>query len=134
MKAGLYGARMGLVTEDSSEDMQRGARIRSRRLGLGIKSIRQFSELTKVDRQAVSSAEAGTASVGTYERLEAWLDGKEEETGHDEIEPSVTESGGLVEFEVKGDFGISIIVRGPREDRADLEQSVLRIIRDMRHE
>lgn len=38
---------------------------------------------------------------------------------------------GLIEFEVGGNFGVSVVVRGPVADRAELEKSVLRLIQGM---
>lgn len=39
---------------------------------------------------------------------------------------------GMVEFEVSGDFGVRVVVKGPVSDRAELEDSVLRLIRQMK--
>lgn len=38
---------------------------------------------------------------------------------------------GLIEFEVGGNFGVSVVVRGPVADREALENSVLRLIQGM---
>src|SRR5690349_4329306 len=37
----------------------------------------------------------------------------------------------LIEFEVGGNFGVSVVVRGPVASRADLEDSVLKLIHGM---
>jgi DNA-binding XRE family transcriptional regulator len=38
----------------------------------------------------------------------------------------------LIEFEVTGDFGVRVVVKGPVENAAELEASVARLIRDMK--
>lgn len=79
-------ARLRVVDE---MDVARGAEIKRRRLALGIKSLRVFSEETGIDREALGKAEEGTASIGTYERAEAWLTRQEEENGLDD-EPTTS--------------------------------------------
>lgn len=109
-------------------DETRGHAIKSRRLALGIKSLREFAEKTKVDRTAISNAEDGNGSGGTYDRLEAWLDRFEEETGVDDATDPA-----FVEFRLSGVFGIdSIIVKGPIADAVELEASVARLVRELR--
>ena len=115
--------------EDSpSVDSQweRGQAIQRRRLAAGIKSLREFADATGVSRNAITAAEDGHGSKATYERLEAWLDRFDEETGADE--PSFEQ----IEFTVEGDFGVKVTVKGPIKDRAALEDSVANIIRSIR--
>lgn len=107
-------------------DETRGHAIKARRLAYGIKSERAFSEATKVDRRAIARAEAGEASEGTYERLEAWLDAFGEETGADE-----PENPHVVTFKLSGNFGVDVAVSGPVENLSDLEATVQRLIREM---
>jgi DNA-binding XRE family transcriptional regulator len=38
----------------------------------------------------------------------------------------------LIEFEVTGDFGVRVVVKGPVDNAAELEASVARLIRDMK--
>lgn len=104
-------------------DEARGQAIKERRLRRGLKSVRAFAEASGVSRDAVTAAEEGTASTGTYERLEAWLDAFDEETGNDEPEP-----GGKVSFSVKGNFGVAVTVEGPVENLDELEEVVARLI------
>jgi len=104
----------------------RGKALRERRIARGIKSVRKFAEVTGVSRDAVTAAEEGTASAGTYERLEAWLDSFDEETGHDVAEPP-----GPVRFRLSGNFGVEVVVEGPVENIAELEASVARLIQRM---
>lgn len=108
-------------------DETRGHAIKARRLRLGIKSLRTFAEKTNVDRGAIAKAEAGEGSPATYERLEAWLDQFEEETGSDDPEED------YIEFRLSGVFGIeSIVAKAPIRDAAELEKSVARLVRELR--
>lgn len=88
--------------------------------------MRQFADASGVSREAITAAEAGNASEGTYQRLEAWLDAFDEETGHDLPEPP-----GPVRFRLTGNFGVEVIVEGPVENISELEESVERLIRHM---
>lgn len=108
-------------------DETRGHAIKRRRLALGIKSVRQVATKSGVSREAVTAAESGTASNETYDRLEAWLDTFEEETGHD-VEP---DDQGVVTFRLSGSFGVDVALSGPVENLAELEASVRRLIREM---
>lgn len=107
------------------DDVSRGRQIKRRRLAHGIKSARQFADRAGVSRNAVTAAEAGTASEGTLERLEAWLDNFDVETGNDEPEDD------YIEFRISGNFGVSATVKGPIANRLEVEESARRLIRDM---
>jgi transcriptional regulator with XRE-family HTH domain len=108
----------------------RGEAIRQRRMAFGLRSVREFAERTGLARETVTRAEHGEASEGTYQRLEAWLDAFEHEIGADE--PAAPVSIEQIEFTVEGDFGVKVTVKGPINDRAQLEESVTRIIRSIR--
>lgn len=41
---------------------------------------------------------------------------------------------GLVEFRLSGNFGVDVVVKGPIGDREALEESVTRLIREMRRD
>jgi len=56
----------------------------------------------------------------------------EHEMGMDEPDPSRRAEPNLIEFEVTGDFGVRVVVKGPVENAAELEASVARLIRDMK--
>lgn len=108
-------------------DETRGEAIKRRRLAMGIKSVREFSEATGVDRGALSKAEAGQASEGTYERVESWLDRMEHETGHDE--PS-----GPLRFTLHDVFGVGeIIVEGPSDRPDELVQAVAKLLAEIQN-
>lgn len=112
----------------SVKDISRGDAIRKRRLEHGIRSVREFAEASGVSRNAVTAAEEGHASEGTYQRLEAWLDSFDQETGSD-LPSSVVET---IEFVVEGDFGVKVTVRGPITNREDLQAAAAEIVRSIR--
>lgn len=95
-------------------------------MAAGIKSVREFEKASGVSRNAITAAEDGHGSEGTYQRLEAWLARFDVETERDE--PRLEQ----IEFTVEGDFGVKVTVRGPIRDRAALEDSVAKIIRSIR--
>lgn len=106
---------------------ERGAEIQRRRLVHGMRSLREFAERAGVSREAVTNAERGSASEGTYLRLEAWLDAYDHELGADEPAPSVEQ---LVVV-VDGDR-VEVTVSGPIRDPAALEASVAKLVRGIR--
>lgn len=114
---------------------ERGAAIRERRMKLGIRSVREFAIRTGVARGSVSGAEHGdeSTSVGTFERLEAWLS-EQERRGGAVAGPGADAPIEQIEFTVEGDFGVKVTVKGPITDRAALEDSVAKIIRSIRAE
>ena len=112
---------------DVTAAFARGAELRRRRLAAGIKSVRELQQRSGISREAITSAEAGTASAATYERLDAWLSRQEQSV-------ATLPSSALIEFEVQNDEGIRIVVRGPLSDAEMLERSVARIVRDLRHD
>ena len=107
--------------------LTRGEALRRRRLAAGIKSVRELQHRSGISREAITSAEAGTASAATYERLDAWF-------ARQERSAATIQASALVEFEVQADEGIRIVVRGPLSDAEELERSVARIVRELRHD
>lgn len=113
---------------------ERGKAIRERLDALGM-SRREFSQRKGVpDRSVVTKAIEGDDSVraSTYGKIEAALDRLWSEMGMDDPDTGAAHGSGLVEFEVSGDFGVRVVVKGPVADRAELEESVLHLIRQMR--
>lgn len=104
----------------------RSGQLRLRRLSLGIKSVRELQQRSGISREAITSAEAGTASPATYERLDAWFGRLETRSGPD------ARSTAQVEFEVHGAGGLRVVVRGPMAEVEELERSVARIARTLR--
>lgn len=109
-----------------TDEQTRGVTIKRRRNLLGIKSIREFAEATGVDRAAITRAEAGEGSPGTLDRLEAWLDRFEEEAG-----TNAPDQAGVVTFNLSGNFGVDVTVKGPVSNLAELEASAARLLREM---
>lgn len=92
---------------------------------MGINSVKEFSARTGISRDAVTKAEKGTGSVGTYERLEAWLDAQE-------LAVHATEQHGMVEFDVTGPkTDWHVVVRGPADIADDLRRQVVELLRNM---
>ena len=106
----------------------RGQAIRARRLRHGIKSVRQLAEQSGVSRVAVTAAEEGRASDETYDRLEAWLDRFEEETGAN-VKPAAAAPGPHM-VTIRGTRGgdVDVVVEGPIEDIDALAAVVERLL------
>jgi len=97
----------------------------------GLRSVREFAERTGLSREAVTKAERGEASEGTYQRLEAWLDAFDEEVGDDTSKREA--SGGLVTFRAQGIFGAAdVTVAGPVENTAELAEQFARLLDNLR--
>lgn len=108
-------------------DETRGHGLKTRRLALGIKSLREFADASGISREALTAAEKGQGSAGTYDRAEAWLAGMEEETGHDE--PS-TEP---IRFTFHDVYGIGeLIVEGPVDHPDELVASITKLLAEIR--
>lgn len=110
-----------------TDNAARGATIKSRRESAGMTVVDLAGE-TGVARQTIARAEEGQASRSTYRQLEAWFDRFDEETGAN------APTSEIIEFEVSGDFGVRVVVRGPITNAEDLERSVARIVRSIRQE
>lgn len=113
---------------------EEGRRIRERRIRLGVPKL-ELARLAGVDRGTLANIEEG----GSYRRdkfkaVDAALFALEEEAGMDAPPPEpATSSGGLIEFEVEGDGGYRVVVRGPIANAEDLERSVARIVETIRN-
>lgn len=112
-----------------TDNEARGQEIRRRRMRLGITSLDAFAAKVGMSRKGVTSAEKGTASKGTYDRIDAWLEAFEDEVGEcgdgDEVKPS-----DQVEFHVSGIYGVrELVIKGPVSDMAEMEAVVERLLR-----
>ena|SRR5690349_13603312 len=104
----------------------RGQSIKARRLALGIKSLRELAEASGIDREALSKAEQGIGSSGTYDRVEAWLTSMEEETGHDE-------PGAPIRLTFRDIYGVGeIIAEGPADKGDELIAAVSKLMAELR--
>jgi len=129
MQAVASTANLPSVTENA-----RGDAIQDRLDALGI-SDREFQNKTGIDRKTLKRAVEGHASVRpqTYLAIEAGLDRLEQENRGLPAEERPDDPGAdLIEFRLSGNFGVDIVVKGPVRDRSELEDSVARLIREMR--
>lgn len=109
-------------------DETRGHSIKTRRLALGIKSVREFAEASGIDREALGKAEKGMGSAATIDRAESWLDRFEEEAGHDEATP-----GEPLRFTFHDVYGIGeLIVEGPVDRPDELVEAVGKLLAEIR--
>lgn len=125
MAGGQQGAELAPVIDE-----ERGKAIQRRRMAHGWHSLRRFSAATGVSRDALTKAEDGRGSEGTYQRLEAWLDAYDNEVGEDEPTPPTIEQ---LEVVVEGK-GVIVTVKGPVTNPDALEEAVARILRMIREE
>lgn len=112
-------------------DETRGHSIKARRLALGIKSLREFADASGISREALTAAERGQGSAGTYERAEAWLTGFEEENGHDE--PSIDPIRFTFHDIHSDTYSIGeLIVEGPVDHPDELVAAVAKLLAEIR--
>lgn len=123
----------GIPTSVRRVDIETGANLRQRRVALGI-SVRKLAELAGVDRSRVAAIEAGDSTVRetTIGAVESALSAVENDRGvAPKVEPIGDPSQGLVTFEIRGNFGVQVVVKGPVADVAALEASVAKLVADM---
>lgn len=87
-----------------------------------------------VRRETMIKAEADNPSVSddTYSRINWWLDRFERSTeGMENVSEELRE-GHLVTFQLSGNFGVDVTVKGPVENLAELESAVEKLLRGMR--
>lgn len=127
-------ADLPLVTNGES----RGDAIRRRFDALGI-SDREWMTETGIDIKTVHRAcdpdhntreSSYLAIESALQTIEDRLAGRPTRRG--ELEGDSGE--GLVEFRLSGNFGVDVVVKGPVRDREALEESVSRLIREMRRD
>lgn len=121
-------ARLPLVT-----DSDRGQRIQTRLDALRMTG-RQFHERTGISRDTLRKVIAGDPSVreNTWEQIETKLEQFEAQAeGFSGLKGKDPEDD-LIEFELSGNFGVRVVVKGPIRDQEALEASVARLIREMR--
>jgi transcriptional regulator with XRE-family HTH domain len=109
-----------------------GDEVSARRLAIGM-SVSALAKRAGVDRGSLSKLEEGGVVRDTTEAavLQALAE-IEHEFGIDPTAKPERPGPHLIEFEVTGDFGVRVVVKGPVENAAELEASVARLIRDMK--
>jgi transcriptional regulator with XRE-family HTH domain len=110
-------------------DEGRGAKIKRRRLDLGIDSLHQFHEATGLDRRTLTRAEAGTASETTLDWLEAWLTREEAvKSGAIEAQPGSRS----IKVTLRDAYGVGeLILEGP-VDADELAEAVGKVLDRLR--
>jgi DNA-binding XRE family transcriptional regulator len=98
----------------------------------------EIADEAGVNRDTVSAVEKGRGSAVSRRKIDEALTRAEDEAGFRVVDPQPAPSNGgepqLVEFEVTGDFGVRVVVKGPIANAKELEASVSRLIRDMKSE
>ena len=115
-----------------TDNAQRARALMDQMTRLGL-SGRELAAETGVARGTVGKALEGTASRGTYERLEAYLNDLDRDSDAEFVpaEPVKSPKEGLVEFRLSGNFGVDVVVSGPVSDLAELEAAVGRLLSKM---
>lgn len=110
-----------------------GSDVTARRERLGM-SIVELAQAAGISRDTLGDMETGRKDYRqtTLNKVLRALEAAEREAGLSAPDPAVTPESGLMEFEVSGDFGVRVIVRGPVADHATLAADVVKIIRDIR--
>lgn len=113
-----------------------GDQYRDRRVHLNLTQAELAAEAGLKSYETVGAVEKGEGSAGSRRRIEAALVRLENESGVPsrgvaQDQPDVNGMQ-MMEFEVTGDFGVRVVVKGPVDNAAELEASVVRLIRDMR--
>lgn len=111
-----------------------GDQVRARRERLGMDKV-DLAREAGVSRDTLAAIEAGLGfRHSSLAKIYKALEDAEAEAGYD-AKPLplalVAEVDDVMEFRVEGNFGVSVVVRGPVRDAAQLEESVARLIRKM---
>jgi transcriptional regulator with XRE-family HTH domain len=113
-------------------DKGRGAALRARREHLGM-TVSDLAELASVDRGKLGRFESGkdVPSERWISGVERALDSFEAETGHEPGEAATKPpEAGFIRFKVEGVYGAkALVVEGPVENMAELEEMVDRVMR-----
>lgn len=115
--------------EQSPLVMISGPDVRRRRKRIGM-SIEELAAEAQVSRDTLSDyeGEIRKPQPDTRRKVREALERIEHETGMDD--PG--RGGDIIEFEVSGDFGVRVVVRGPIRDAEELQRSVGALVREIR--
>lgn len=121
-----------LDKEHSGVMADEGKRIRDRRSALGM-SQEDLAREAGVNRDTVGAIENGLGfRRSSLTKIEEALSRIEKEAGMDAPAVSGAEGSDLIEFDVTGDFGVHVVVKGPVRDAELLQRQVIGIIREIR--
>lgn len=129
----------GLHPVDDVERSQvgRGRELADRMDRLGI-SGHELHGRTGVARSTITGAQRGNASDRIYRILEQALEDEElaRERGHQppSVGPQDVDESAFVEVTIKGNFGVSAIVKGPVDRPEDLERMLSAILREIKED
>lgn len=121
-----------------SSDDGRGVALRERRKRLGV-SVHGLSRRSGLDRKTISRAEEDATQTrrSTFEVLHRALNEIEADraaTGTRPPASSRSSKSDDVEFQVSGENGFTMTVRGPSSHTDEIGASVVRLMRDLRDE
>lgn len=133
MSASVTADRLGAMEEGETRGQSAARRMRA----LGYNNSTFGREAEGMNRETVKRALADSPRTdpATWRRIEQTLDRLERTHGLDDGPDAVMSTDeGLIQFEVTGDFGVRVVVKGPIGDADALERSVARLIRDIRRD
>jgi transcriptional regulator with XRE-family HTH domain len=126
--------KMASMTEtDALHERITALDLHRQELGVTVERLCTRAGLTAQSWRDMRNGKRGVKTVEKFERALEWI----EEHADEQVEPDASRAtspdpGDLVTFEITGDFGVRVVVRGPVNSTEALERSVERIIRDIR--
>lgn len=126
-----HAATLAPMTDDETETRGGAIKRRMEALGMGAGDLAQEAGISRGQVYRVFRDENNLREQ-SYTACERALERIEHEHGHGAPEAVISTERGLIEFEVTGDFGVRVVVKGPIENADELEASVARLIRDIR--
>lgn len=120
---------MAPLDEEQSPLVMSGPEVKRRRKRIGM-SIEELAAEAQVSRDTLSDYEGEVRKPhpNTSRKVRAALEKIEHETGMD----APGWGGDIIEFEVSGDFGVRVVVRGPIRDAEELQRSAAALVREIR--
>lgn len=135
MESTVLADRLAAMTDPRPTISERFAALDRRREEDGVSIDRLSKAAGFKSIQSWYDVRDGKRPEATLAKFERALEYIEEHAEHaavveSQVAPSTTE--GLIEFEVTGDFGVRVVVRGPVSNAEELERAAAKIIRDIR--
>ena len=124
---------MNRLPKAQSLTMNEGAEVQARRERLGMDK-KQLAIEAGVSRQTLAEIEAGKGfRASSLTKIVRALERAEAEAGITGTPAQGVESSDFIEFDVSGDFGVHVIVKGPIRDADLLRRQVAELVRDIRN-